>query len=234
MYGLSGFLAPMARTVLLAALLCASGARAAEKPLLRYQPPAGGPEDRPVIVEVVYAPQGTDYAFKLEFNKEPWGDACRTRCANATLFLDTDHDKTSGLQLPDTAAAERGADLAIVVQGVREYQETGARSRLKVKVIRYGEDATTVESGTTLTELDPVMDAERVLAEGTSVYLLIDASSGDLPSGTKARLIYHPPDSPPLVGVGKGLAVKGGRVELFKNGKLTNPPKKSKSAYEKL
>ena len=29
------------------------------------------------------------YAIKIEFNKEPWGDGCKSRCANATLFLDT-------------------------------------------------------------------------------------------------------------------------------------------------
>jgi hypothetical protein len=36
------------------------------------------------------------------------------------------------------------------------------------------------------------------------------------------------------VGTGVGLSVPGGKVELFKDGKLTNPVKKKKADYEKL
>jgi phospholipid transport system substrate-binding protein len=68
-----------------------------------------------------------------------------------------------------------------------------------------------------------------VIAEGTSVYLLIDANSGNIPAGDKARVVYHPPDSKSLVGVGKGMSSPGAsRIEMFKDGKLTNPPRKKK------
>lgn len=183
------------------------------------------------------SPQGTDYAFKIEFNKTPWGEDCRTRCANATLFLDTDNNKTTGLKLADPKAAETGSDLAITIQGSKALKEGVSVATLKVKVAQYAEDATSVEEGTTLAELDPVNDSERVLSSDASVYLLIDANMGNQPAGKQLRLIYHPPDSKPLVGMAKGLASpQSGRVELFKDGKLSNPAssKKKKSDYEKF
>lgn len=190
-----------------------------------------------MLTSIVVSPQGTDYAFKLEFNKPPFGEGCRTRCANATLFLDTDNNKTTGLKLTDPKAPETGADLAVVVQGARAIKEDGSSAVLRVKVMQYAEDATSVEEGITLAELDPVGDSERVLASDTSVYLLIDANIGNQPAGKQLRLVYHPPDSKPLVGMAKGLASPAaGRVELFKDGKLSNPvvkPKK-KSDYEKM
>jgi hypothetical protein len=210
------------------ALLFASVAFA-EKPLIAYKAPPSGEDDRPVITEIVFGPQGSDYAFKIEFNKDPWGDGCKTRCANATIFIDTDNNKGTGLKLADPKAMETGADLAITFQGVRLVKETQTVATLKVKVLQYAEDATSVDQGTTLTELDPRSDGERVIAEGTSVYLLIDANSGNIPAGDKARVIYHPPDSKPLVGVGKGMSSPGAsRIEMFKDGKLTNPPRKKK------
>lgn len=215
------------------AVACAA---AAQKPAITFKAPPSGEEDRPLITEIVVGPQGSDYAFKIEFNKEPWGDSCTTRCANATIFLDTDNNKATGLKLKDPKAAESGADLSITIQGTKVYQAQSSRSVLKVKVRQYPEDATDIEQGRQLAELDPVQDSERVLAQGTSVYLLIDANIGDLPTGTKARVIYHPPDSRALVGNVQGLNAPGGsRVELFKDGKLSNPvKKKKKSDYEKL
>lgn len=207
----------------------------AQKPAITYKPPPAGDDDRPLITEVVVSVQGTDYALKLEFNKEPWGDACGTRCANATLFLDTDNNKNTGLKLKDPKAAETGADLSLTVQGLKVYKEASSRSVLKVKVRQFSEDSTEIDSGRQLTELDPSQDSERVLAQGTSVYLLVDANIGDLPAGPKMRVIYHPPDSKALVGTGVGLSAPGGKVELFKDGKLTNPVKKKKKAdYEKF
>ena len=76
-----------------------------------------------------------------------------------------------------------------------------------------------------------------MLASDVSVYLLIDANMGDQPAGKQLRVVYHPPESKPLIGMAKGLASPTtGRVELFKDGKLTNPPvtKKKKSDYEKF
>lgn len=189
------------------------------------------------MTSILVSPQGTDYAFKLEFNKPPWGEDCKTRCANATLFLDTDNNKSTGLKLSDPRAPETGTDIAVTIQGSKALKDGVPTSMLRVKVMQYAEDATSVEEGHTLAELDPVNDSERVLASDTSVYLLIDANMGEQPAGKQLRLIYHPPESKPLVGMAKGLSSPStGRVELFKDGKLTNPQvkKKKKSDYEKL
>lgn len=208
----------------------------AEKPTITYKAPPSTEDDRPVLTSIVVSPQATDYAFKLEFNKLPWGDECKTRCANATLFLDTDNSKTTGLKLADAKAPESGADIAVTIQGVKALKNGTPTAVLKVKVMQYAEDATSVEEGKTLIELDPITDSERVLSSDTSVYLLIDANMGNQPAGKQLRVIYHPPDSKPLVGMAKGLSSPAtGRVELFKDGKLTNPgQKKKKSDYEKL
>ena len=188
------------------------------------------------MTSIVVSPQGSDYAFKLEFNKPPWGDDCKTRCANATLFLDTDNSKTTGLKLADPKAPETGTDITIIIQGAKVLKGGVSTAVLRVKVMQYAEDATSVEEGHTLIELDPINDSERVLASDTSVYLLIDANMGDQPAGKQLRVVYHPPESKPLIGMAKGLAAPStGRVELFKDGKLTNPPpKKKRSDYEKL
>jgi hypothetical protein len=207
-------------------VLTALGSSAAEKPLITYQAPPSSDDLRPVITQVVFGPQGSDYAFRVKFDKVPWGEACRSRCANATLFLDTDNNRSTGLRLADAKAAETGADLAVTIQGVRELTEGAMRATLKVKITQYAEGATTPDQGELLSELTPA-DGERVIAEGADVYLLIDASSGNLPSAAKARLIYHPPDSKPLSGVGRGLASGASkRVEIFKQGKLSNPVKR--------
>ena len=225
----------MSRTFLLACSLVSTLALA-EKPTISYKAPPSGDDDRPVMTSIVVSPQGTDYAFKLEFNKPPWGDDCKTRCANATLFLDTDNNKTTGLKLADPKAPETGTDIAVTIQGSKALKAGVNTAVLRVKVMQYSEDATSVEEGHTLAELDPINDAERVLASDTSVYLLIDANMGDQPAGKQLRIVYHPPESKPLIGTAKGLASPStGRVELFKDGKLTNPPpKKKKSDYEKL
>ncbi len=208
----------------------------ADKPTIAYKAPPSGDDDRPVMTSIVISPQGTDYAFKLEFNKAPWGEECKTRCANATLFLDTDNNKTTGLKLADLKAAETGTDITVTIQGAKALKDGVPTAMLRVKVMQYSEDATSVEEGHTLVEMDPINDSERVLAADTSVYLLIDANMGEQPAGKQLRVVYHPPESKPLVGMAKGLASPStGRVELFKDGKLTNPaPKKKKSDYEKM
>lgn len=206
-------------------VLTALGSSAGEKPLITYQAPPSSDDLRPVITQVVFGPQGSDYAFRVKFDKAPWGEACRSRCANATLFLDTDNNRATGLRLADAKAAETGADLAVTIQGARELTEGTMRATLKVKVTQYAEAATSPDQGELLSELTPA-DGERVIAEGTDVYLLIDASGG-IPSAAKVRLVYHPPDSKPLSGVGRGLASGGSkRVEIFKQGKLSNPVKR--------
>lgn len=226
----------MSSRILAVSLVIASTAFA-DKPTISYKAPASGEEDRPVLTTIVVSPQGTDYAFKLEFDKLPWGEECKNRCANTTLFLDTDNNKTTGLKLADPKAAETGADLVVTIQGVKVMKEGAPKPTLRVKVSSYPENATAVEDGQTLAEMDPVNDDERVLASDVSLYLLIDANMGELPQGKQLRVIYHPPESKPLVGMAKGLLSPAtGRVELFKDGKLTNPPpkKKKSSDYEKL
>ena len=237
MYVVSGFVWLMSSRLIFASTLVATLAFA-EKPTISYKAPASGDEDRPVLTSIVVSPQGTDYAFKLEFNKAPWGEDCKTRCANATIFLDTDNNKSTGLKLSDAKAPESGTDIVITIQGSKVLKDGVPTPVLRVKVMQYAEDATSVEEGHTLAELDPVNDSERVLASDVSVYLLIDANMGDVPAGKQLRVVYHPPESKPLVGMATGLASPTtGRVELFKDGKLTNPPvqkKKKSSDYEKL
>lgn len=202
----------------------------AEKPCITYAAPASSPEDRPVATAITVGPQGSDYAFRIDFNKPPWGDECKNRCANSTIFLDTDNNRSTGLQLADKKAPQTGADLAITIMGTREYKEASAESNLLVKVKQFPEDATRVDQGRVLVEMDQRQDEERVQAQGESVWVLVDANIGDLPAGPKLRVIYQPPDSKPLVGMAKGLSAPGAnRVEIFKQGKLTNPSKHRKS-----
>jgi hypothetical protein len=205
-------------------------APSSEKPCITYIAPASSGDDRPVAVAITVGPQGSDYAFKIDFNKAPWGDECKARCANATIFLDTDNKTATGLQLADRKAPQTGADLAITIQGTRDYKENSADSNLRVKVKQYPEDATRIDQGRLLTEMDQRNDEERVQAQGETVYVLVDANIGDLPAGQKVRVIYQPPDSKPLVGMAKGLSAPGAnRVEIFKEGRLTNPVKKKKA-----
>jgi hypothetical protein len=197
-------------------LVLGAAAHAAEKPCITYTAPASTGDDRPVAVAITVGPQGSDYAFKIDFNRSPWGDECKTRCANATIFLDTDNNKATGLQLSDKKAPQTGADLAITIQGTRDYKEASAESNLRVKVKQYPEDATRIDQGRVLAEMDQRMDDERVQAQEETVYVLIDANIGDLPAGPKLRVIYQPPDSKPLVGMAKGLSAPGAnRVEIF-------------------
>src|SRR5262245_7842636 len=146
------------RCALLLSALWAFGAAAMEKPCITYKAPPSTEDDRPLATSITVGPQGSDYAFKVDFNKEPWGEACKTRCANATLFVDTDNNKATGLKLPPKESGkdtpETGADLAITIQGVREYKDQSSLPALKVKVKQYSEDATSADQGIELVELD--------------------------------------------------------------------------------
>jgi hypothetical protein len=205
-------------TVLLALALC-SAAQAADKPTIVFKPVATGEEERPVATEIVVGTQGSDYALRVDFDKSPWGDQCKNRCANATIFLDTDNAKGTGLQL-DKNAAETGADMAVTIQGIREYKESSADVLLKVKVKQFGDNIKSLDEGETLSELDHRRDPERLYVDGSTVYVLIDATSGTLPSASKMRVIYHPPESKPLTGMSKGLLAGGNsKIEIFKQGK---------------
>ena len=222
-----------ARALLISFLLLATQSVASEKPCITYKAPPPSEDDRPVATAITVGPQGSDYAFRVDFNREPWGDACGTRCANATIFLDTDNDKKTGVKLKDPKSPITGSDMSITIQGVREYKDSSSLSVLRIKVKQFTEEATTIEQGAVLAELDLRRDTERINAAEKTIYLLIDANIGSLPAGPKVRVVYHPPDAKPMTGMAKGLNAPGtSRVEIFKQGKLTNPVKKKRSDYE--
>ncbi|WP_223635206.1 hypothetical protein [Corallococcus sp. EGB] len=209
--------------LLACSLLASATASAAGKTAstLRYKPSQD--EERPVIVDATIGPQGSDFAMRLKFDKEPFGEECKQRCANVTLFLDTDSSTQSGLQLAgNKKAPENGADLAIVIQGVREYkrQDAPPEVALRVKVRQLGSDATSADSGELLADLNNRQDPERIQTDGTTVYLLVDATSALLPSARKVRVIYHPPGSKALTASINGMAgASSGRgVQIFKRG----------------
>ncbi len=220
------------RRVVVFSLLWAASSQAAEKPAISWKAPPAAEDDRPVATAIIVGPQGSDYAFQIDFNREPWGEGCGNRCANTTIFLDTDNIKATGLQLKDPKAPETGADLAVIIQGQKEYKEGSSSPVLRVKVKQFPEGATTIDQSTELVDMDLRSDPERVNASEKTVWLLIDANIGDLPAGKQLRVVYHPPESKGLVGMAKGLSAAGAsRVEIFKEGRLTNP-KKKKPAFE--
>lgn len=187
--------------------------------LLLAGPSAAGPglslrskvppqSERPVVVSAQIRPQGSDLALQLQFDKEPWGEACKNRCANATLFVDLDASAQSGLTL-SKGAAENGADVAIIVQGMRDYSDQGTRMGLRVKVVQLSTGAGSLEDGQILDELDHRRDTDRVQLEGSTLFLLIDLTSASLPSGRKMRAIYHPVGAKAVVGTGAGMMSKG-------------------------
>lgn len=187
-------------------LIAGTSASAPPRATFRYSPPPD--EERPVIVEATIAPQGSDYAMSLRFDKEPWGDTCKNRCANATLFLDTDANTTTGLQL-GKQRPETGADMAVIVQGVREYKDTHSASLLRVKVRQLTAESKSVDEGEALADLNHSQDAERVQLEENTVYLLIDATGPTLPSGRKVRVVYHPPAAKAIEAMIAGLLSGG-------------------------
>lgn len=132
--------------------------------------------------------------------------------------------RSTGLRLKDRAAVENGADLVVIIQGVRELKDTGSISLLRVKALQYPEDSTELDQGVSLAELDQRRDPERVVAQGNSVYILIDANVGSLPAGRKVRVVYHPLNAKAVSGTAPGLASSGaGRVEILKEGKIVQP-----------
>ncbi len=183
----------------------------------RYTPPAD--EERPVIVEATIAPQGSDFAMSLRFDKEPWGELCKNRCANATLFLDTDSNTATGLQLGHKLP-ETGADLAVIIQGARDYREGRSIPLLRVKVRQLTAESRSADEGEALADLDHARDPERVQLDENTVYLLIDATSPTLPSGRKVRVTYHPPAAKALQATIAGMLTGGSssNVRIFRGG----------------
>lgn len=196
--------------------LLATNALAKDSATFRYTPPPDEP--RPVVVEASVAPKGSDFALRLRFNEVPWGEECKTRCANATLLLDTDANASTGLKL-SKGSPENGADLAVIIQGAREYKEKGADTFLRVKVRQLSADAHTIDEGDMLVEMDHRNDADRVQVDGKTIFVLVDASN--LPSAHKARVIYHPAGGKAVQASIKGTLTgsmgnrKGGKPEIL-------------------
>ena len=187
-------------------------------PALRYTPPRDSEEERPVLTSVSGSRSGADYRLLLEFDREPAGEACKTRCANVTLFLDTDHDRSTGLQLGKDAA-ETGADLSISVQGVREYKEGGAESRLKVHLRHFVGRTPSPEESQPVVDLDSLREPNRLQLDGKSVRILIDIDGTPTPRGKKLRIIYHPPGASAVEGTAPGFgAIFKGPIQVV-NGK---------------
>lgn len=206
--------------LLVCTLLAGTSLAGKERSTFRYTALPDG--ERPVIVDATIGPQGSDFAMRLRFDREPWGEACKTRCANATLLLDTDSSRQTGLRLPRDAAAN-GADLAIIIQGVREYaEEEGAppKTWLRVKVRLLGNDASSVDEGELLTELNHRQDTERLHVDEKTVYILVDATSATLPSARKVRVVYQPPGAKALQATIPGMIGGAGArgVRIFKDG----------------
>jgi hypothetical protein len=196
-------------------LIASASAAAPPRSTFRYTPPADG--ERPVITDATIAPQGSDFAMRLRFDKDPWGDQCKNHCANVTLFLDTDNNTTTGIQL-GKKLPETGADMAIVVQGIRDYKGTSSNAVLRVKVRQITGESKSVDDGEALADLTSHQDPERVQIEDTTVYLLIDATGPTLPSARKVRVVYHPPADKPLQATIAGMLSGGSSsgVRIFR------------------
>jgi hypothetical protein len=204
--------------LLVCTLLAAGTSLAAkEKPTFRYTAPPDG--ERPVIVDATIGPQGSDFAMRLRFDKEPWGELCKNRCANATLFLDTDGNTTTGLQL-GKKVPETGADLAVIVQGAREYKGTSSDTFLRVKVRQFTSASKNVDDTEALADLNHRQDPERVQLDENTVYLLIDATAPTLPSARKVRVVYHPVGGKAVQATIAGILSGGSRsnVRIFRGG----------------
>ena len=224
----------MKRSLLpLACTLLASTSVAAPRSTFTYK----APKDetlRPLIVDATIGPQGSDFAMRLRFDKEPWGDACKNRCANATLFLDTDNNTSTGLQLGKQA--ETGADMAVIIQGIREYKGVSSTAVLRIKVRQLTAAAKSIEDGEALADLTNHLDPERVQLENTTVYLLIDATGPTLPSARKVRVVYHPPAAKAVQATIAGMLSggSGSGVRIFRGNSNSKGWGKAKEAGSPL
>lgn len=210
-------------------LLATTSAAAPPRSTFRYTAPKDE-HQRPLIVDATIGPQGSDFAMRLRFDKEPWGDACKNRCANATLFLDTDHSTSTGLQLGKQA--ETGADLAVIIQGIREYKGTSSTAALRVKVRQLTAEDRSIEDGDALADLIHYQDPERIQLEEDTVYLLIDATAPTLPSARKVRVIYHPPTAKAVQATIAGMLSGGSSsgVRIFRGNSNSKGWDKAKEA----
>ena len=221
----------MTSRALLLSCLFALPALAKSHATIHYDPPPDE-DERPLPVDVWVAPQGSDFALRVEYNRPPWGEDCKNRCANTTFFIDTDDNRHTGIDLGATAK-ETGADLAITVQGARDYKEHSALTYLRIRVVQLGDGAHSVEQGETIADLDHRHDPDRVQTEGNMVMARIDATSGTLPTARKARIVYHPPGTKPIEATTLGMLSSGrSNIEVFKKGQKEKTHSKKKKSEE--
>jgi hypothetical protein len=192
------------------ALLTGLPAFAQGKPTIVYKPKLTGTEvDRPVATRLSVASQGSGYAIRLDFDRDPWGEGCRERCARLSFLLDTDNAPSTGHAGSSARAAENGADLVVTVEGVREYGGPSADAVLKVTYRLLPDGSRSLEEGQVIGEYDHRNDKDQVQVKGASVFLFVDPTESNLPTGRKVRVIYNPPGRPPgskpLVGIVRGL-----------------------------
>jgi hypothetical protein len=208
------------RGCLVVLLLTAGATWAQGKSVIRHQPLSDDPEERPVAAEITVSGEGAEFAVRMVFNKPPAG-ACGRRCANATVFLDLDGSRKTGLQIG--AGAETGADLAITVQALPP--AGGGEAILRAKVRTLPDTAASLEDGELVAELDPTMDADRMQVDGQTVLLLVDVSRAEVRLASRARVIYHPPGAKALtaearVSPPRGIRPQraGGEIEVIRAG----------------
>mgnify|MGYP001563561068 CR=1 FL=1 len=198
----------------------------AEKPSIVHGAAQSSQGERPEIAQVIAGIQGNDLGLILDFNRSPWGSGCEPVCANATIFVDTDDDPSTGLGLELTGAPENGADLTLTIQGIEAPQGDRAQrtSTLRIKVTLYSGHEISVDRGSLIAELSAAQDVDRLRTSDRSVFALIDTNIAGLTFAKRMRLIYHPPGVPAIVGYARGFGDRNGKpVELFKDGKLSYP-----------
>jgi hypothetical protein len=216
-------------SLIIVGLSLLAGKPAPKSDSIHYTPPPDAPAERPLPTEISAAPLGSGYAVRITFNRAPWGDECKNRCANVTIFLDTDNDKATGLQL-GKEKPETGADLAVTVQGTREYKDKSAETLLRARVRHLSDNAASVEGGIVLAEMDHQHDPDKLQLDGNHVFVLVDATNIAIPSGRALRVVYHPPADQPLQLTTKGILGGGGQtINPFEKKK----PKKKKK-YDTL
>jgi len=193
----------MKRSILSLALgLLASPAWANGPPAtLRYNPPADA--ERPLPKQLTVTADANDYVVDLTFNRLPWGDDCKNRCASVTLFLDTDNNRGTGLQLGKLP--ETGADLMVTIQGDRDFKEKSSQALLRARVRQLTSELRSPEEGELIADLNQRLDPERLVGHGTRVTLRLDATSLSIPAGKTMRVVYHPPADKALEATTRGM-----------------------------
>lgn len=204
-------------------------APAAAPAVIDYKAPPDLDQERPEPTRVEVSTVGGDYAIHLTFPRPPWGEQCKNRCATVTLFLDTDDSPTTGLQMGKDRA-ETGADLAVTIQGAREYKEKSAEVFLRARVRTLDDAARSLEAGNVVAELDHRRDRDRLQSDGNEVHLLIDTADLNLPLAKTMRVVFHPPADKALEAKTRGLlGLSGGGAPQIMAGVSTKGPRRRTS-----